>query len=230
MSIIYGKADSEKNLLNKYPKQVKKIDDIPIIHQEIKDKIVQKDTGLFAIFRKWNKKRQLRKFENNLHHPLHKGARGENKVIDELSKLGDDFYILCGLKIRLRHLVTYNQQKNLRSAQMDFVVVSRKGVFVIEVKNWSDDFVKTYSGFSPHEQTDRAGMVLWITLDNFFIKTRVTNVLLSITGNIHYDSKYKTVYVSSLDRINDFLINRPEILSENDVKKIVYILRNYVTK
>jgi len=33
---------------------------------------------------------------------------------------------------------------------------------MIEVKNWSTGFYKQKKKFSPHEQTDRAGRVLWI--------------------------------------------------------------------
>jgi len=104
---------------------------------------------------------------------------------------------------------------------MDFVVVSRKGVFVIEVKNWSDNFVRNYTGFSPHEQTDRAGRILWITLNDLFSKISVTNVLLSIDGNIPYNPYYRTVLVSSLDKINSFLTNRQDKLTDKQVKRII---------
>jgi hypothetical protein len=113
---------------------------------------------------------------------------------------------------------------------MDFVVVSKKGVFVIEVKNWSNDFAKNHNGFSPHEQTDRAGRVLWVALDLLIGDIRVTNVLLSIQDNIRYDQNYRTVFVSNLEKINKFLESRQDMLSENEVEKIVDSLKCYVTK
>ncbi len=76
---------------------------------------------------------------------------------------------------------------------MDFVIVSKKGVFVIEVKNWSNDYVRNYEGFYPHKQVDRAGRVLWITLQHHNIDVRVTNVLLSIQDNMRYDQNYRMV-------------------------------------
>jgi len=45
MAIIYGRADSEKQLLNKYPKHVKTIDDIPRVHQELKDELKVENKG-----------------------------------------------------------------------------------------------------------------------------------------------------------------------------------------
>lgn len=230
MAIIYGIADSEKQLLNKYPKEVEKIEDIPRVYDEFKGKLEKKDTGFFAFVRRWDKKRQLNKFVKNKNSLLHAGAWGENKVIECLSALSDDYHVLCGVRIGLPYTVRYNGQKNLRSAQMDFVVVSKKGVFLIEVKNWSNSYVKRHDGFSPHEQTDRAGRVLWIALNCTLMDIRVTNVLLSVRGNIRYDKKYEMVLVSSLEKINRFLEDRQDILSEMEVNRIVGSLKRYVTK
>jgi hypothetical protein len=230
VAIIYGRADSEMQLLSKYPNRVEKIEDIPKVYQEMKDELKVEEKGFFAGFRRWNKQRQVNKFTKNRNNPLHAGAKGENKVIEKLSSLSDDYHVLCGVRIGLPFTVRYNGQKNLRSAQMDFVVVSKKGVFLIEVKNWSNNYVKNHDGFSPYEQTDRAGRVLWITLKRSFINARVTNVLLSIQDNIQYNENYRAVFVSSLEKINGFLENRQEVLSEKDVKKIVEHLKYSVAK
>jgi len=50
-----------------------------------------------------------------------------------------------------------------------------------------------------------AGRVLWISLQDVIKNVRVTNVLLSIQGNMRYNEKYRSVFVSSLARINQFL-------------------------
>ena len=230
LAIIYGRADSEKQLLRKYPSRVKKIEEIDRVYEEMKDELKVEDRGFFAGFRKWNKQRQVNKFEKNKDNPFHAGARGENKVIEKLSNLNDNFHVLCGVRIELPYWATYNGQKNLRSAQMDLVVVSTKGVFLIEVKNWSDDYVKNNEKLDPHEQADRAGLVLWIFLKSIIKNIRVTNVLLSIQDNLQYNSYYKAVDVSSLEKINGFLEDRQEILSDKEVKKIVDNLKYYVTR
>ena len=113
---------------------------------------------------------------------------------------------------------------------MDLVVVSTKGVFLVEVKNWSDDYVKNHDKLNPYEQTDREGRVLWIALKSIIKNIRVTNVLLSIQGNIQYNNNYRAVFVSSLEKINGFLENRQDVLSEKEVKKIVDNLKHYVTR
>ncbi|MGI0056684.1 MAG: nuclease-related domain-containing protein [Nitrosarchaeum sp.] len=230
MAIIYGMADSERRLLDKLPREVKSIDDIDKVKKEFEEKLAKKDTGFFSNIRKWNYQRQVNKFKKNENNPLHAGTKGENKVIEELLKLDDNYHILCGMRIELPYFVTYNGQKNLGSAQMDLVVVCTKGVFMIEVKNWSDNYVQNNPNLSPYEQTDRAGRVLWITLQNVIKNIRVTNVLLSISGNIRYNEKYRTVFVSSLDRINKFLENRQDALNQQEIKKLVDSLKHNVTR
>jgi len=221
MAILYGMADSESNLLDNLPDEVENIEDIDRVKKEFEEKLAKEKSGFFAGFRKWNYKRQISKFEKNEENPLHAGAKGENKVIDELLKLDDSYHILCGIEVTLSRWVTYNGKKNLKSAQMDIVVVCPKGVFMIEVKNWSDNSVKNNTNLSPYEQTERAGRVLWILLQDVIKDTRVTNILLSIQGNMSYNQNYRTVFVSSLNKINQFLDNRQDSLNEKDVNKIV---------
>jgi hypothetical protein len=176
-----------------------------------------------GIFNKTQKETisEIKEFDKIKKDPFYAGAKGENKVIDELSKLDDSYHILCGIEVKLSRWVTYNGKKNLKSAQMDIIVVCPKGVFMIEVKNWSDNYVKNNTNLSPYEQTERAGRVLWILLQDVIKGTRVTNILLSIQGNMPYNQNYRSVFVSSLNKINQFLENRQGSLSEKDVNKIV---------
>jgi len=229
MALIYGIADSERQLLNKLPNEVQDIDDMGRVKKEFEDKLANEGSGFFAGIRKWNYKRQVDKFEKSEVKLFQKGTRGENKVIDELSKLDDSYHILCGVDMVLDYWVTYNGRKNLKSSQMDLVVVCPKGIFMIEVKNWSNQFANSNNNFSPYEQTERAGRVLWISLQNIIKNVRVTNILLSIKGNLSYNESYRSVYVSSLDQINNFLEKRQNELNEKEVEKIVKSLKGFVT-
>lgn len=229
MAIIYGIADSEKNLLKKLPGEVRNFEDMDRVKRDFENKIKQIDDGFFAGLKKWNYKRQVKKFDKARDNPLHPGTRGETKVIEELIKLNDSYHVLCGIRIGLPYYVKYKGRKNLRSAQMDLVVVSLKGVYMIEVKNWSDNYVKNNYNLSPYEQTERAGRVLWIALQNVIKDVGVTNVLLSIKGNMKYNEKYRSVFVSSLLRINQFLEKRQDRLSKKDVQKLVKSLKDNVT-
>ena len=230
MAIIYGMADSERSLLKKLPGEVRNFEDLDRVKKDFENKIKQVDDGFFSGIKKWNYKRQVKKFEKSRDTPLHPGTKGEIEAIEELENLDDSFHVLCGLRIELPYYVTYKRRKNLKSAQMDLVVVSPKGVYMIEVKNWSSNYLKNNRNLSPHEQTERAGRVLWIAVQNMIKGVGVSNVLLSIQGNMKYDAKYRSVSVSSLRGINDFLEKRQDNLTEKEVQKLVKSLKKFMDK
>lgn len=215
-----------------YPRKVKKIEDIERVHQELKEELNVKHRGFFGTIKKWNKQKQVNRFEKNKYDPFHAGASGELSVLDRLSKLSDDYHVLCGLNFELPNYVTYNGRKNLKSAQMDFVVISQRGVILIEVKNWSTQYYNQNDNLSPHEQVDRAGRVLWIALKSWRSPKNppVTSVLLSIQGNMKYNPNYKFVSVTDLNKINSFIEGRKEQFSEKEVQRIVDKLKGHVTK
>ncbi len=232
MAIIYGRAESKKQLLDKYPKTVQSIEDIDRVHQEIRrDILTELEDGIFVDIKKQNKKRQINKFEKNKDDPLHAGASGELQVIDILSQLPDEYHILCGVNLQLPKYVTYNGKKNLKSAQMDFVVISKKGIVLIEVKKWSTQYYNQNENLSPHEQVGRAARVLWISLKSWRDpqSPKVKSVVLSVKGNMKYDPKYKFVSVINLDDINSFLQNRKEEFSDKEVKRVVSRIKDNVT-
>ncbi len=56
---------------------------------------------------------------------------GKNKkadefgVLEKLSQLNDDYHVLCNVTITLLDYVKYNGKKDLGSAQMDYVIISK---------------------------------------------------------------------------------------------------------
>ena len=70
---------------------------------------------------------------------------------------------------------------------------------------------------------------MWISLQNVIHNIRVTNILLSIKDDFTYNEDNRSVYVSSLDKINQFLQKRKDALSENEVEKIVMNPSGFVT-
>ena len=186
--------------------------------------------------------RQLLKkplIEKNRNSSLARGTIGELTVLYKLSELDDNYHVFCDVKIRLDRNVRHRGGP-LRNARIDFVVVSKRGVFCIEVKNWSDEYLskelvrqKKYGGFLPHMQAERNGMVLYLELSGFlfFLERRnqgvypnVINVLLATHGNMKYDPDYR-VNVKDLSNINTFIQNRPEKSSDKVVQEIVEDLK-----
>jgi hypothetical protein len=159
--------------------------------------------------------------------PDYSGAYGELKVLKELGKLDDSYHVICDVNVSLRDYVHYRGNRNLKTAQMDFIVVGPTGIFVIEVKNWSSDHVNHHSDFSPHEQVDIAGLALWIYLKDysFFFKPRVTKLLVPIQYNLSYDPYYKSVFIRDPQNLRKFILENSNTLSEKKINKVVSLLR-----
>jgi len=234
VAIIYGISEATKKFLNKLPTEVKSLDDIDKVHKEMKEEFDSiEDKGLGNKFSRWRKKRQINKIEDNIDGVEHAGAKGEILALEKLSKLPDDYYIFCGVNKDLGKYIRYRRRRDLKSAQMDFVVVSKRGVILIEVKNWSAKYYKNHYGLRPHEQVDRAGRVLWIKLKSSWFRPNdppVTSVLLSIQGTISNDANYGYVIVKNLNDINSYIQNKQEKFSEKEVKRLIDRVKGDVTK
>lgn len=234
MAIIYGMSEATKKFLKKLPKQIQSLEEIDDVSREIKQELDSiEDKGLGNKFNRWRKQRTINKIKDNTDNVEHAGAKGEEIALQKLSELSDDYHIFCGVNKELKGYVTYRKKRDLKSAQMDFVVVSKRGVNVIEVKNWSAKYYNNYYGLSPHEQVDRAGRVLWIKLKSSWFRPKdppVTSVLLSIQGTIPYDKKYGYVSVKSLNNINYFLEHQPEKFSDKEVERLIGRIKGDVTK
>ena len=159
--------------------------------------------------------------------PHYSGAYGELKVLKELSKLDNSFHILCDVKRDLGKYVSYHRVWDLKTAQMDFVVVGPTGIFITEVKNWSSNYINAHDGLNPYEQVDRHGRVLWIYLKQhtFSYKPRITKLLIPIQGNLHYNPNYKSVLIRNVSGLNQFIYNNSNTLSGSRINKIVSLLR-----
>lgn len=234
MAVIYGISEAEKKFLKKLPKEVKSLDEINTVHQKMKDEYDSiENRGLKNKISRWQKKRQINKIEDNIDGVEHAGAKGEILALEKLSELSNDYHIFCGVNKDLKRYVTYRRRRDLRSAQMDFVVVSSRGVVLIEVKNWSAKYYNNHYGLSPHEQVDRAGLVLWIKLKSSWLRPKnphVTSVLLTIQGSIPANTKYGYVVVKNLTDINQFIQYQPERYSEKEVKRLIGRIKGDITK
>jgi hypothetical protein len=67
----------------------------------------------------------------------------------------------------------------LMSAQLDHVVLSPAGVFVVETKRWSRRFVESGDFHDPFQQLSRANYLCFDLLRQRFGKTRVRSIIAS---------------------------------------------------
>jgi len=82
---------------------------------------------------------------------IYKGMQGENQVAFELENSGEDMYILHDI------LLPYAQHPS--PAQIDYLVITRKYIYVIEVKNWSGNIEIDNKGNFNHIVVDKNNLV-----------------------------------------------------------------------
>ncbi len=228
-----GLSSSFKGYFVKNYSKKREINKIKNLQEKQESHIEEWKENPEGIFNKEQKETisEIQEFAELKKDPFYAGAKGELDVLKKLSQLSDDYHVMCGVNMDLGRYITYDGKKNLRSAQMDFLVVSKRGVVLIEVKNWSSNFSRQYQGLSPYEQVERAGRVLWIALKSWRNPRNpsVTSVLLSIRGNMQYDSRYKFVNVKDTKNINYFIENRYKQFSDNEVDRVVDRIIKHVT-
>lgn len=108
-----------------------------------------------------HRKRTIDQLDNSIF-----GAIGEQKVVKELEKLTDD-YILINDFTYTFYPPLYNRQENdnIKSIQIDHLLVAPSGIFLIETKNWSLHSLKNLSLRSPVQQIKRASFALFHLLN-----------------------------------------------------------------
>lgn len=108
------------------------------------------------------KKRIIEELENYIY-----GAFGEYKVAKNLEMLSDE-YILINDFIFHFYPALYSRKDNdyIKSIQIDHVLISRAGIFIIETKNWSEKSISNLNFHSPIKQITRANYGLFKIISN----------------------------------------------------------------
>jgi hypothetical protein len=117
--------------------------------------------------------------ENVLNSPDLAGAEAELEVEEILKKMPLTHYVLSNVRLRADEYIHFDGQA-LQSAQIDYLVVSAAGVFVIEVKRWSRNFAASGDFHNPYQQVKRAGYLCYRLLRDRNFDTKVQNVIVSL--------------------------------------------------
>lgn len=102
----------------------------------------------------------------NLNNTIY-GAIGEKKVEDVLKKLPDNHILINDFCCTFSPPI-YNKSNHdyIHSIQIDHLLISPSGIFLIETKNWSDKSINNPNLRSPVEQVLRTNFALFIMLNN----------------------------------------------------------------
>lgn len=127
------------------------------------------------------------------------GAEAECLLISYLRTLPPPAIVFNDVLLQANRRIRYNGV-SIRSAQIDHVVLTPAGVFVIETKRWSQHFVASGNFFSPFDQVSRASYLCYDLLRHKFGKTRVRSVIASFghLPNRPGDSYIKVLHPENL--------------------------------
>jgi hypothetical protein len=114
--------------------------------------------------------------EQVLASPEFAGAAAELELIEFLRKLPANFYVINDLRIRLGRGIRFDGEW-LESAQIDHLVISPAGIFVIEAKSWSKEFVGNGNYFDPYQQVKRSSYLCYKLLEDKLQGVKVRSII-----------------------------------------------------
>jgi hypothetical protein len=137
--------------------------------------------------------------QNLLASPELAGALAELQMIEFLGSLPDSYYVLNDVQLSLGRAMLFDD-KWRRTAQIDTLVISPSSIFVIEVKNWSREFVQTHDYHNPYDQVE------WAT----YLCHKQTGVLcrsiVAHTGNIPKKPEWSYAKVLLLRDVKNYIL------------------------
>lgn len=153
------------------------------------------------------------------------GAIGENLVVKEIKKLSNDYVLINDFNLSFSRPI-FHKKHNQRifSVQIDHLLISKAGIFIIETKNWSKSSVNTINLRSPIEQIERSNFALYayisenITLNEHHWGEQqipIRNLIVMI--NNKPKGKFKYVKIKLLNELNDYINYFDPVLTENQV-------------
>jgi cellobiose-specific phosphotransferase system component IIA len=146
------------------------------------------------------------------------GAIAELELIESLKKLPDNYYVISDINLSLDRAIYFDDEW-LRSAQIDHVVISSCGIFVIEVKNWSRNFTQHGDYFNPYQQVKRASYLCYKLIgERYNLKTRS---IIAHKGAIPGKPRDSHAKVLSIHEVKDYILWFKDAAATNQTVQLV---------
>jgi|WetSurMetagenome_2_1015567.scaffolds.fasta_scaffold08141_5 hypothetical protein len=183
-------------------------------------------------FRDVQKLNYVKKTIENLH-SLIAGAIGENLVVKEIEKLPDDYILINDYNLKFNPPI-YNRNTNdkIFSIQIDHLLISKSGIYILETKNWSKRSIESLDLRSPVEQITRTSYALFLLVNKAKIgltehhwgdkQIPIKNIIVMINEKPKEDFKY--VKVKSVKELSKYLTYFEPIFTETEVNRIAKYL------
>ena len=165
--------------------------------------------------------------------PLIAGAIGEHLVLKELKKLSDSFVLFNDFSLSLNPPIYNNNTKDrIHTIQIDHLLVTSAGIFIIETKNWSKESIERFDLRSPIQQIKRTNYALFVILNANKLVNRgilkrhhwgnkelpIRNVIAMI--NHKPKAKFNHVTIKKLKDLNRYINYFESIFDDTEVRMI----------
>ena len=154
-------------------------------------------------------------------------------MVKEIKKLSDDYALINDFNLSFSRPIFYKKQnQRIYSVQIDHLLISKAGIFVIETKNWSKSSVNTISLRSPIEQIERSNFALYVYIsenitlnEHHWGEQRVPIRNLIVMINNKPRGQFKYVSVKLLRELNDYIKYFEPVLTDKQFNRIVTELK-----
>jgi uncharacterized protein len=167
------------------------------------------------------------------------GAIGESSVVNTLRQLSDDHYLINDFSVEFDPpILNKKEGDRIFSVQIDHLLISKSGIFLLETKNWSKASVQNLELRSPVEQIKRTSFALFVMLNGDAAsrdlrlahhhwgakKIPIRNVIVMINEKPREEFKY--VKVLSLDELIGYIQYFDQTLDGDEVRGIFEYLKD----
>jgi hypothetical protein len=151
------------------------------------------------------------------------GAIAELELIELLRKLPENFYIINDVRIRLDSGIQFDGEW-LESAQIDHLVISPAGLFVIEAKSWSKEFVGNGNYFDPYQQVKRSSYLCYKLLEDKLQSAKVRSII-AYKGAVPNKANDSFAKVLQFREVNGYILwFKEKKLSDEQIKDLAEYL------
>ena len=166
-------------------------------------------------------------------YPIIAGAIGENLVMKELKRLSDDNILLNDFSVDFNPPIYHRKEDDrIFSIQIDHLLITNSGIFIIETKNWSRESIRNIDMRSPIEQIKRTSYAMYVIM-NGNSKHSGVNLkrhhwgekkipIRSLVVMIKNKPKetFRFVTVKTLEELNGYVSYFEPVFSDSEVKRI----------
>ncbi|MDF1698856.1 MAG: nuclease-related domain-containing protein [Saprospiraceae bacterium] len=170
--------------------------------------------------------------------PLIAGAIGEHKVEKELEGLSINGVLINDFSVNFDPPIYNRKEKDrIYSVQIDHLLITGAGIFVLETKNWSKKSIERLDLRSPVAQVKRSSYALFVLvnstndrllglMDHHWGKKQIPIRSLIVMIGQKPKENFKYVKIKTLSELNGYIEHFEPIFKDEEIYNIAHYLRS----